>query len=41
MVATALGTPAAAGKTAELRRQTAADAAGKSMSERDNVRCVT
>ncbi|PSC71557.1 nadh:ubiquinone oxidoreductase complex i intermediate-associated 30 [Micractinium conductrix] len=38
MVATALGTPAAAGKTAELRRQTAADAAGKSMSERDNVR---
>ena len=38
LVAAALGTPAAAGKTAELRRQEAADAAGRSMSERDTLR---
>lgn len=38
MVAAALGTPAAANKTAELRRSEAADAADKSMTEQDNLR---
>ncbi|KAL4457749.1 hypothetical protein ABPG75_012614 [Micractinium tetrahymenae] len=40
MVAAALGTPAAANKTAELRRCEAADAAGKTMSEQDNLRLL-
>ena len=38
MVVAALGTPAAAGKTLELRRQESADAAGKKMSQQDKLR---
>lgn len=38
MVVAALGTPAAAQKSFELRRQEASDAAGKSMTEGDNLR---
>ena len=38
MVVAALGAPAAAGKTLELRRQEAMDAAGKKMGEMDNLR---
>ena len=34
----ALGTPAAARKTYELRRSEATDGAGKSMSDADNLR---
>lgn len=34
----ALGTPAAAQKTMELRRQESADAAGKTMGDLDNLR---
>jgi uncharacterized protein YbjT (DUF2867 family) len=38
VVVAALGAPAAAGKTMELRRQKAMDAAGKKMGEMDNLR---
>lgn len=38
MAAAAVGTPASAQKTFELRRQEAADAAGKAMSEQDTLR---
>lgn len=40
VVVAALGTPAAAQKTAELRRQEAADAAGREMSDADTLRCA-
>lgn len=38
VAAAAVGTPASAQKTFELRRQEAADAAGKAMSEQDTLR---
>jgi uncharacterized protein YbjT (DUF2867 family) len=38
VVVAALGAPAAAGTTLELRRQEAMDAAGKKMGEMDNLR---